>query len=1398
MRTLILKRAWRAFGPKPFARQSRGVSLMIALLLAAANVFAAPTVNWISGGPNTGYSSGAGYVDGDITADAEYHTPCGIAFDITGQYLFVADRDNNAIRMLDFAANWTWTFNITATNLINKPIGVAVDTAYNVYVLNRGTGANGSVVTFDNWGDVVLTNATKLTNAAGMALASSGDIYVTVRSNTLIRITGTNQTVVATITNKGTSLQGVAAKHNGLIAVCDSGRNGIYLINPGTGIVTTNAGFHGVGDFTTNGNNVASASTAKFNQPMGVAEAGDGTLVVTDNSNHRVKRVLNNGVVTNLYGVNLAKWVSPYKGFMDGTVVVPDQTGGVAARLPYGVALAPDGSVYVTEDYYHIIRHVTGASLPLPPPAAPGAPTDLTATANYGQVILTWSASVNATNYYIKRSTSSGGPTYTTIAATAGTSYTDTNVINGTTYYYVVSAVNIGGESPNSAEVSATPPVPPPPAPRIGWYDYEGNWISGFFTKLHPVSVYVANNDLLIAVDPNTNGVSTYYISGPTPLAGDPSLTNGSSPRDYQDGWPPEVPPLQVTTVPDLTIKAVNVNYTNISSPVVTARFIFQTANPTITGNNAARFAISDVTSNVVYWYTIDGSDPTNTISTNNTSIGPIVTTNGNPAMLSLNGSTNILFKVRAFRNGYYPSGIAVQTFTPGTFVPNSISFGFDSGEASSDFVASPGQLFYAPVTLSPLSDTVIYSLQFNLTVTNAGPNPGPAITPGEFYFQTMLYKPDPENGGMYLPLYPYMFAHWYTNPIPPAQYVYYEGTNFVDLVTKNTSLNLLGVGWLERYGATNLYDTKAQDLIAYSFAHDNIFLQSGGKVILGGFNFQVPTTATNGQTYQIQIGRPSATLDGIGTPGSSVFIFAPTNGSLGGGAINSIKNVTMGQRKYLVGNAYPFRWFNAGDFGNTNLQNADVEQVVEAAIYGISYPPYGSDFFDVMDSCGNIGTWDGQNGYFTNNFDYPYPFYYSLTTSITNYDINTNVLASTNYVFNFGRLIYIDTTYFAVIYTNNIAVFPNATNITLATNGYPFPNPYVPNLFDGDDANINEIAFGDGRLDVCDVYVTYRRSLDPSLTWYQRFWEGGQRVAETVPNIYRSAAVIKSKTVLKKTAATSINVTNLPKVVFTAGDIQATAGSTISIPITASVFGDYPLRMLMLNLRVVPLDGSPALTTPVSFSYNAALGSPWTTDQRGNGNYSAVWLNDTISGLSNNVVIGTLYVTIPANATSSSAYAVHFDHVSASPNGLGSFPKSVRTGLITLSNRSSSSYGDGIPDSWRLRYFLTMNNYLSAANADADGDGLNNLQECATGTDPSDSASFFKYIGTDLSAAQSSQDCVISWPSVIGKQYVIERSPSLSTPTWTAVGTNSGNGTTMEYHDATGGGIRYYRVRVQ
>jgi 1-phosphatidylinositol phosphodiesterase len=68
---------------------------------------------------------------------------------------------------------------------------------------------------------------------------------------------------------------------------------------------------------------------------------------------------------------------------------------------------------------------------------------------------LSWSASAGATTYNLKRSLTSGGP-YTTVATVTGTSYTDSSVVAGVTYYYVVSGLRASAESADSAQASVT------------------------------------------------------------------------------------------------------------------------------------------------------------------------------------------------------------------------------------------------------------------------------------------------------------------------------------------------------------------------------------------------------------------------------------------------------------------------------------------------------------------------------------------------------------------------------------------------------------------------------------------------------------------------------------------------------------------------------------------------------------------------------------------------------------------------------------------------------------------------------------------------------------------------------------------------------------------------------
>jgi hypothetical protein len=87
----------------------------------------------------------------------------------------------------------------------------------------------------------------------------------------------------------------------------------------------------------------------------------------------------------------------------------------------------------------------------------PPAPTGLTATSGNTQVSLSWTASAGATSYNVLRSTTSGSGYATVATNVTSTNYTDTGLTNGTTYYYVVQAVNASGASLNSNEASTTP-----------------------------------------------------------------------------------------------------------------------------------------------------------------------------------------------------------------------------------------------------------------------------------------------------------------------------------------------------------------------------------------------------------------------------------------------------------------------------------------------------------------------------------------------------------------------------------------------------------------------------------------------------------------------------------------------------------------------------------------------------------------------------------------------------------------------------------------------------------------------------------------------------------------------------------------------------------------------------
>jgi len=146
----------------------------------------------------------------------------------------------------------------------------------------------------------------------------------------------------------------------------------------------------------------------------------------------------------------------------------PYETIGGIAQPSFEDDTVANGTMY----HYTVSAQNAGGESPAAmhaaamPVAPPPAPAGLQVSAGSGRITLSWASAPRATSYNIRRGTTPGGP-YAEIASPTSLSYVDVDVVNGSSFYYIVSALNIGGESPSSAEVAATPVSVPPPVAAV-------------------------------------------------------------------------------------------------------------------------------------------------------------------------------------------------------------------------------------------------------------------------------------------------------------------------------------------------------------------------------------------------------------------------------------------------------------------------------------------------------------------------------------------------------------------------------------------------------------------------------------------------------------------------------------------------------------------------------------------------------------------------------------------------------------------------------------------------------------------------------------------------------------------------------------------------------------------
>lgn len=316
--------------------------------------------------------------DGGKIEEAKFDFLSGIAVDSQGN-IFLSDSGNNRIRKITsgnavstVVGDGTEAYkgdggSATAAQLA-QPLGIAVDKSGNLYIADRGnnrirkvTGSNIATVAgngLTNYGgDGINGLGAQLNAPFAVAIDADGNVYTADSGNNRIRRVSRDG-VVSTFAGNGTNgfggdggaataaqlsfPTGVAVDAGGNVFIADQGNNRIRRVGR-DGIISTVAG-SGAGGFSGDG---GAATSAALNFPYGVAVDGTGNLYIADLYNNRVRMVGTNGVITTVAGLS----GSGYEG--DG-----GPASAARLRFPTGVAVGPDGTLYIADYGNHAVRAV--------------------------------------------------------------------------------------------------------------------------------------------------------------------------------------------------------------------------------------------------------------------------------------------------------------------------------------------------------------------------------------------------------------------------------------------------------------------------------------------------------------------------------------------------------------------------------------------------------------------------------------------------------------------------------------------------------------------------------------------------------------------------------------------------------------------------------------------------------------------------------------------------------------------------------------------------------------------------------------------------------------------------------------------------------------------------------
>jgi uncharacterized protein (TIGR03437 family) len=336
------------------------------------------TINTYAGNRSAGYAGDSG-----APASAELDLPLGLTFDSSGN-LYIADSVNQRIRKISggvittVAGNGTLGYSgdgaVATSAELNGPSSVAVDSSGNIYIADTtnhvvrevvtGTAAtnagvaSGDIITIAGTntggysGDGGLSGLAELDFPTGVAVDSSGNIYIADSGNNVIReITASNGIINTIVGGIATEQQlndpeSVAVDAAGDLYISE--QDGVRISKFSHGNLTVVAGNGYIGYSGDNG----LGYNASLDDPTAIAVDSKGYLYICDTNNSLIRKVSPQGIITTIAGTTIGGLPTP--GFYGD--------GGFATNallsFPRGIVVDGSGNVFVSDTANYVIREL--------------------------------------------------------------------------------------------------------------------------------------------------------------------------------------------------------------------------------------------------------------------------------------------------------------------------------------------------------------------------------------------------------------------------------------------------------------------------------------------------------------------------------------------------------------------------------------------------------------------------------------------------------------------------------------------------------------------------------------------------------------------------------------------------------------------------------------------------------------------------------------------------------------------------------------------------------------------------------------------------------------------------------------------------------------------------------